>query len=81
MKCYKPLEACNFFICGHFQDIYSHKFISNQEFTAVKSKVGFFCYLTIFSVIAGYLKIIYAFNPFGRYFEFYFSPGNMKFSA
>ena len=23
MKCYKPLEACNFFICGHFQDIYS----------------------------------------------------------
>ena len=45
MKCYKSLEAYNFFICGHVQDIYSHEFISNKEFTAVKSKVGFFCYL------------------------------------
>ena len=45
MKCYKSLEAYNFFICGHVQDICSHEFISNKEFTAVKSKVGFFCYL------------------------------------
>ena len=45
MKCYKLLEAYNFFICGHVQDIYSHEFIWNKDFTAVKSKVGFFCYL------------------------------------
>ena len=45
MKCYKSLEAYNFFICGHVQDIYSHEFISSKELTAVKSKVGFFCYL------------------------------------
>ena len=45
MKCYKSLEAYNFFICGHVQDIYSHEFISNKEFAAAKSKVGFFCYL------------------------------------
>ena len=45
MKYYKLLEAYNFFICGHVQGIYSHEFIRNKEFTAVKSKVGFFCYL------------------------------------
>ena len=45
MKCYKSLEAYNFFICGHVQDIYSREFISNKEFTAVKSKLGFFFYL------------------------------------
>ena len=42
MKCYKSLEACNFFICGHVQDIYSYEFISNKEFTTIKSKVRFF---------------------------------------
>ena len=45
MKCYKSLEAYNFFICGHVQDIYSREFISNKEFNAVKSKLGFFFYL------------------------------------
>ena len=45
MKCYKSLEAYNCFVCGYFQDIYSHEFISNTEFTALKSKVCFFCYL------------------------------------
>ena len=42
MKCYKLLEACNFFTCGHVQDIYSYEFISNKEFTTIKSKVRFF---------------------------------------
>ena len=45
MKCYKSLEAYNFLVCGHVQNIYSHEFISNKEFTALKSKAGFFCYL------------------------------------
>ena len=45
MKCYKSLEAYKFFVCGHVQDICSHQFISNKEFTAVKSKVKLFCYL------------------------------------
>ena len=45
MKCHKSLEAYIFFICGLVQDIYSHEFISNKEFTAVKCKVVFFWYL------------------------------------
>ena len=51
MKCYKSLEACNFFICGHVQDIYSHEFISNKEFTAVKSKVARFLLLSLITLI------------------------------
>ena len=39
LKAYKSLEAYNFFVCGHVQDVFHHSIVNNKEFCFLKSKV------------------------------------------
>ena len=40
LKAYKSLEAYNFFISGHVQDVYYHSLEGNKEFCFIKTKVN-----------------------------------------
>ena len=39
LKAYKSLEAYNFFICGHVQDVYYHEIDKSNTFCFIKSEV------------------------------------------
>ena len=39
LKAYKSLEAYNFFVCGHVQDVYLHVLEENQQFVYIKTQV------------------------------------------
>lgn len=38
-KAFKSMEAYNFFVCGHVQDVFIHNVTENSEFCFLKSKV------------------------------------------
>ena len=39
LKAYKSLEAFNFFVCNHVQDIYYNEIAKESEFCSIKTKV------------------------------------------
>ena len=39
LKAYKSLEAFNFFVCNHVQDIYYNDITKESEFCSIKTKV------------------------------------------
>ena len=39
LKAYKSLEAFNFFVCNHVQDIYYNETAKESEFCSIKTKV------------------------------------------
>ena len=39
LKAYKSLEAFNFFVCNHVQDIYYNEIAKESEFCIIKRKV------------------------------------------
>ena len=39
LKAYKSLEAFNFFVCNHVQDIYYNEITKESEFCSIKTKV------------------------------------------
>ena len=39
LKAYKSLEAYNFFICGHVNDVYYHPINNTSDFCCIKSQV------------------------------------------
>lgn len=49
LKAYKSLDAYNFFICAHVQDVFIHQIDKDSEFCFIKSEVSF---LSVFLVIS-----------------------------
>ena len=39
LKCYKSLDAYNFFLCGHVQDVFYHEISKENEYCYIKSEV------------------------------------------
>ena len=39
LNAYKSLEAYNFFICGHVQDVFYHKIHKSSSYCFIKSEV------------------------------------------